>query len=508
MKTKTLVIAVIMMAFALQASYAACSNACSSSQYTCSLTTTSMTKGSAGTLTVSVTNQQSQSQSSITASLLGSWFTGDTISQVISSISSGESKSLDFTITPNTAGSEDVCVDMGGTCTADCTQVTVSSAADLSVVSLSTPSSATASQTFTVSATIQNGGTETAGSSSSVTATLEETSGKCTISSATKTIGTIGDSATTSESWSVTAGSSSGTCNFVLSVSGSPGGTDTESGSTTIPSASGGSSDSGSGSGSGGGGGGGGSALSKAPAPEGTTISTTEGISVIKIPSVAAGESAGVDIDNPAETGVRRIAFTASKALANISIEIKNLESTDKEAPEGKIHQYMEIVLSNFSDSDITAAEISFQVAKKWIADNGFATSDIGLMRYISGWSELATSESGGTAEHVYYIATTPGFSLFAVSAVKKAVIVDDVIQDNENIVNAVKDIVNDYGWYIALSVFVIALILGWMYYHGHDHLKEVKQQLGQGRKNEYAIDIRNRKSGYSFTPSGRKNKK
>src|SRR3989338_8929290 len=132
MKKSISIIAAVLavFVFSVPVSFAACSNACSSSQYTCSLTTTTMSKDTSGTLEVSVTNQQSQSQSSITATLLGSWFTGSTTSVAIPTINAGESKSLAYTITPNTAGSQDVCVSLG-TCTADCTQVTVTSAADL-----------------------------------------------------------------------------------------------------------------------------------------------------------------------------------------------------------------------------------------------------------------------------------------------------------------------------------------------------------------------------------------
>jgi len=497
--------AIVAVAF-VPVSYAACSNACSSTQYTCSLTTTAMSKGTSGTLTVSITNQQSQSQSSVTATLIGNWFTGDTVSQVISSITSGESKSLDFTLTPNTAGSQDVCVDMASTCTADCTAVTINSAADLSIVSLSAPSSVSPSQSFTVSGTMQNGGTETAGGDTAITAILEDTSGKCTIASATKSIGTIGDSATSSQSWSVTAGTS-GTCTFILTVSGSPGGTDTEAGSTAISSSSG-TSNTGSGSGSGGSSGGGG--LSSAAAPEGTTVSTSEGVSLIKLPSVSAGQSAGINIDKPEETGVRRIAFTVSKDLANISIEIRALQSTDKETPTGKTQRYIEIILSNISDADITAAQITFEVQKKWLSDNGFAASDVALMRYASGWTKLSTSESGSTDEYVYYTAETLGFSLFAISAVKQAAAdgSNGIMEDTDKIVEGVRNVLNDYGWYIALAVFVIALILGWIYYHGHEHIKEIKQQLGQGKTSDYVINISNKKPSYSFSPSKKKTTK
>ena len=129
-------------------------------------------------------------------------------------------------------------------------------------------------------------------------------------------------------------------------------------------------------------------------------------------------------------------------------------------------------------------------------------------MRYASGWTKLPTSESGSTEEYVYYTAETPGFSLFAISAVKQAAASDGIIKDTDKIVEDARNVLNDYGWYIALAVFVMALILGWIYYHGHEHIKEIKQQLGQGKTSDYIINISNKKPSYSFTPSKKKTTK
>jgi PGF-pre-PGF domain-containing protein len=487
MKKIIITMAAVFLLFSLiPISQAACTNACSSSQYTCSLTTTEITKGTSGTLTVSVTNQQSQAQSSVTAELQGSWFTGDTTSQVISSINSGEAKSLDYSITPNTAGSYDVCVNMGGTCTAECTQVTVNSEADISVVSL-VPSvtSFTASQAFTVSATIQNSGTATAGSTTGITATLSDTNSKCTITDAAQTVGTLGGSSSSSVSWSVVA-PTTGTCAFSLDVSGSPGGTDASTTSaslatTTTAASSSGDSPSSSGGGSAGG--------SVASTPDGTKVSTTTGKSEITIPSISDGDNIGVDIDDPIETGVRRITFVSTSSKANISITVSKLDTTDKPVPEQDVVQYIEISTENITDSDISSGTITFQVKKTWLSDNGFAEDEITLLRYTNGWDPLATKKDGEDATNVYYLADTPGFSVFAIVASKippssgKSNVIDDVVEQT-------KVVVQDYGIYIVLIAIFIIIILGWVHYHdGHKQVKD---------------SIFGTKKGYKFKPKKR----
>lgn len=480
MKAYVIGLAVIILALAtLTPSYAACSNACSSAQYTCSLSTSSMTKGTSGTLTSSVTNQQSQSQSSVTATIQGSWFSGETTSQVISSINSGEAKSLDFTITPNSDGSNDVCIDMGGTCTADCGQITINSAADLSVVSLTSSdsdNSVSPSASFTVSATIQNTGTETAGSTTSVVATLADSNGKCTIADASRTIVTIAGLASSSQSWSVSAGSATGTCAFTLTTTGTPGGTGTGTLSVTIASTTTTTTVAGGGSPSGGGGG---SSLTKAKTPEGTTVKTVNGETVIKIPSTAKNVEAGIDVDSPAETGIRRIAFVPSSDLANVSITIKKISASPVGAPIAEAYGYIQIEFANVTDAKISSAEIAFQVEKSWLSSKGYANDRVRLSRYANQWNELSTQETGSDDANVFYNAKTPGFSVFAITAVKATMPPPQPIEKTVgDVTKKAQQIWNTYGWYIALATLAVALIIGWIYYHGHSHIKEARYQF------------------------------
>src|SRR3989338_9703892 len=84
--------------------FAACSNQCdASTQYSCSLSTTTMAKNTKATMSVSVTNQQSQSQS-VTATLQENWYIGDVVSIAGNTYQSGQAKTLDFSLTPTADG--------------------------------------------------------------------------------------------------------------------------------------------------------------------------------------------------------------------------------------------------------------------------------------------------------------------------------------------------------------------------------------------------------------------
>lgn len=357
-----------MFVFMSATAFAACSNQCDpSTQYSCSLSTASMTKNTKATLTVSVTNQQSQSQS-VTATLQGGWFIGDVTSIAGNTYQSGQATSLDFSVTPTTDGAQSVCVAMGSTCTAECGSVSVASSAELSIPTFTAPSSVSASATFTPSATIQNLGTESA---TGVTATLSA-SGPCSVSSASKNIGTMSGKSTSSQSWTVTASSSSGTCSLTLTVTGTTGGTAVSTASTTV-SGSSSSSSSSSGGGSGGGGGGG--------ASRNKTSNATQ-------PS------------EPAENQ----AVSGSLALCGNG------------------------VLNEGEECD--GALLAGQTCES----KGFASGTLGCnnCRFDTGLCNV------------------------------------EIISGVE-----IPKVVADYGWLIVSAVFIFVLFLGWIYYHGHHHIKK-----------------------------------
>ncbi len=415
---KTIFIAVLVLASLLVTpTFAACTNVCSTeSQYSCTKSVSTLTKGTSSTLTVTITNKQSQAITSLPAQLLGSWFTASSSSTTISSIQgSGGTASADFSITPTAAGGQDVCVALGSTCTADCGTVTVNSAAELSVLSITAPSSASTSTSFTVSATIQNAGTETAGSTSAVTATLS--SSQCTVSSGTKTVGTVTGSGTSSVSWTVTAPSSATTCSFSLAVSGTPGGTATGSKSVTITGAAGtsGTSDTTSA-------GGGGGAAGTTPA--GTKVTVTKGKATITIPFIAAQKSALVEITKSEETNVNKIAIVIKNAVNNLVINIEKVTEKPSEVsqPSAKVYHYIKIDKVNLTDANVNSATIDFQVEKSWISANNIDDSTIALNRFSNGWQKLVTTKLREDAKYVYLSAQSPGLSVFAITAAEKAV--------------------------------------------------------------------------------------
>lgn len=405
-------------------SFAACDNACTSEQYTCARNTNTMYQNSKGTLGVAVTNQQSQAQS-VTAELLGSWFMPDVTQIAGNTYNTGQATSLDFSVTPTSDGSQAVCVRMGTTCTVDCGSVSVSSPASLSISSLTSSSdTVTVSNSFTVSATIQNGGTETAGSTTAITANLSVSSGSCTISStASKTVGTIVGKSSSSQSWNANAPSSAGSCTFSLATSGTNGGSDTKTKTVTISSgatttttatttvASGGST-------GGPTGGATGTNTTSTTTTVQSTVNVTRGKATISVPVIAAGKMAEISISNVEETGVRKISVTVANAVNNVQLTVTKSASQPAEVTKaitGNTYQYLSIEKSNLTDSSISSAKIEFAVDKSWISANNIGT--VYLNRFTNNdWTRLTTTKLSEDNTYAYYSADTPGFSVFAIT--------------------------------------------------------------------------------------------
>lgn len=387
----------------------ACSNACSATtQYACSLVTSSMTKSSSGTLTVSLTNKQASS-STETATITGSWFSASTGS-VSSTFSQNVPASVSFTVTPNDAGSKSVCVNMETTgCQADCGSITIDSPASLSISSLSSSaSSVAASSSFTVTGTVQNSGTATAGTTSSVTATLSADT--CTVASGSQTVGQLAGSSSWSNTWTVTMGSS--TCVLTLSASGTNGGsasssiTVTKKAATTAAAAASSSS----------------SSVASDALPLASNIGAVETI-------VLSGLNAG---DNTLKISKSDISWTQivlnMREAIDDQVEIKVQSLKEKPVattdPGELVYQYLFTQETNVPLSKVLNVKIRFKIPNTWLESNDLTSADIVLKRYSEGeWTDLPTVKISSDSINNIFEADSPYFSYFAVGAKQGAAV-------------------------------------------------------------------------------------
>ncbi len=144
----------------------------------------------------------------------------------------------------------------------------------------------------------------------------------------------------------------------------------------------------------------------------------TEIISTIFVGDVAANEVKIIsNIDE--KTGISRIAIKTKKYVQNAKATIKFLydKPPEIEPPKGFAYKYISISIPALSDDMLSEAEIEFFADKQWLIKNNIDRNSVRLARYnqATGWQDLTTTFSRESSTKIYYIAQTPGFSIFAI---------------------------------------------------------------------------------------------
>ena len=140
--------------------------------------------------------------------------------------------------------------------------------------------------------------------------------------------------------------------------------------------------------------------------------------------NIAANSENTFRISNAEKIGVNALVFSTTEDLANVRVTVTKLvarpSSVDK-APEGGLYRYIEVD-APMLEGKLKEAKVQFEVTKKWLDDNDYKPEHIRLVRFAdNSWRTLTTSILSEQSDKVFYEAITPGFSYFAITAVKEA---------------------------------------------------------------------------------------
>ena len=155
-----------------------------------------------------------------------------------------------------------------------------------------------------------------------------------------------------------------------------------------------------------------------------TTATAAPVVETKKIASAVAGSTISVNITKSADLKIDEIKIDVKNAVSNVEIQIK-----ESSAPVGNFaiasevgatYKYLEITKANITDADISGVTIKFKVEKSWISANGIDPNTIKLKRLVgSTWTDLPTTKTSEDATYIYFEATSPGLSLFAITGEK-----------------------------------------------------------------------------------------
>ena len=141
------------------------------------------------------------------------------------------------------------------------------------------------------------------------------------------------------------------------------------------------------------------------------------------------------------------VSFYSLKNSGEITSTIEVLNNRSKLVntnPEGLVCKYINIWVgkAGFATSNnIKDARVKFKVNNSWMQEMGITTDDIKLQRYNgTAWEVLPTILENNTTSYSIFEARTPGFSPFAITAVKALAAVNNDI-DNSTTSTNVEDI-------------------------------------------------------------------
>lgn len=340
------------------------------SEVTAEASSSSVTTGTSVTVTSTVTSTESETTSIQLVSSPSGITISDPASGSYSSVAvSTTPVTKTFTITAGSAGTYTYYAQAGSTQSTAKT-IVFSDPSVLTITGDSSTVSKTSGQTFTLSISLTNSQASAVTSSYS----LNLPSGYSATGDPTSSTGTSFAVGTATLSWTITAGSSSGTITFQLGSN-----TNAFSKSVTIPSSS----------------------------------SSTTTTSTSSSPGSSSASSTSKTVTVTPNDILTKITVNLKTALSSASLNVVKLASVPVAAPSEKAYQYFNITKSNFNDTNIDNATIEFAVNRSWIDSNGF--NNVSLARYSNGWSKLKTDMITAGAASNTYKAYTNGFSYFAV---------------------------------------------------------------------------------------------
>lgn len=108
-----------------------------------------------------------------------------------------------------------------------------------------------------------------------------------------------------------------------------------------------------------------------------------------------------------------------NEGLVTATVQVLSDRPAGISVPPGNPYQLMSINVGSkgtISGNNADNILIHFKVSREWIEENNIDPSTIRMTRYNDGkWEELATQKENEDEEYLYFVAETPGFSIFSV---------------------------------------------------------------------------------------------
>ena len=125
------------------------------------------------------------------------------------------------------------------------------------------------------------------------------------------------------------------------------------------------------------------------------------------------------DLDTT-DTALTEIYVDVKDPVVGVQMTIQKMSEKPEDAgePVRNVYRYISVEKEYLDDSNIEQAHMRFKVRISWIQDNNIDQSSIALYRYENNeWVRMTTQQESSDGTYLYFKATIPGFSYFAIMA-------------------------------------------------------------------------------------------
>jgi PGF-pre-PGF domain-containing protein len=151
--------------------------------------------------------------------------------------------------------------------------------------------------------------------------------------------------------------------------------------------------------------------------------SSSSGISVSRISGGVAQKWSQLRANVVANMRVSRdgfsltsLQFKVNKLLSGAELSVEKRDLGDNAPKQGKVYQSYEILPTVVTNADLEYVTMKFKVDKSWLSENSYEAEEMVMLRNADDvWVALETKKLDDDSSYVYYEASSPGLSLFAI---------------------------------------------------------------------------------------------
>lgn len=165
--------------------------------------------------------------------------------------------------------------------------------------------------------------------------------------------------------------------------------------------------------------------------------------------------------DNCATTGFYKVKLIPTVDLEDPILTINTVEELSEEIPEysgeyNLIFRYLDIKITSdegeyLTEEKISSLSFNFELKNSETFEKSIDPNDIRLVRYHDGWQELETDIIDIDEGKIYFEATTPGLSTFA--------IVGKNVEENEDPSSTMGSNIPEIPWFVLIGIIISGII-------------------------------------------------